>query len=174
MPFLLCLLSEELHRQPRAVYKYWAPCRAGLSLRSLVPDSHLFAVLGSTVDTIYVSLLWLLWEQRQVRTVLTVLVSRDSTDAVPEQGVLELRSATTGAGFRPDIPVVAQRQFPMVHLFMLLVQFSDKVFDVFTIPLNGWTIVATATVVTSCSSSGVCPVWGGLRRDVVWWWRFYS
>ena len=30
----------------------------------------------------------------------------------------------------------------------------------FTVPLNGWTIVATATVVTSCSSSGVCPVWG--------------
>ena len=26
----------------------------------------------------------------------------------------------------------------------------------FTVPLNGWTIVATATVVTSCSSSGVC------------------
>ena len=24
---LLFLLSEELHRQPRAVYKYWAPCR---------------------------------------------------------------------------------------------------------------------------------------------------
>ena len=24
---LLCLLSKELHRQPRAVYKYWAPCR---------------------------------------------------------------------------------------------------------------------------------------------------
>ena len=24
---LLFLLSEELHRQPRAVYKYWVPCR---------------------------------------------------------------------------------------------------------------------------------------------------
>ena len=24
---LLFLLSEEIHRQPRAVYKYWAPCR---------------------------------------------------------------------------------------------------------------------------------------------------
>ena len=24
---LLFLLSEELHRQPRAVFKYWAPCR---------------------------------------------------------------------------------------------------------------------------------------------------
>ena len=29
---------------------------------------------------------------------LTVLVSRDSTDAVPGQGVLALRCATTGAG----------------------------------------------------------------------------
>ena len=79
------------------------------------------------MDTIYVSLLWLLREQRQVRTVLTVLVSSDSTDAVHGQGVLALRCATTGAGFRLDIPVVAQRKFPMVHLFMLLVQFSDKV-----------------------------------------------
>ena len=62
-----------------------------------------------------------------MRAVLTVLVSSDSTDAVHGQGVLALRCATTGAGFRLDIPVVAQRQFPMVHLFMLLVQFSDKV-----------------------------------------------
>ena len=44
----------------------------------------------------------------------------------------------------------------------------------FTVPLNGWTIVATATVVTSCSLSGDCPVWGCLRRDVVWWWRCHS
>ena len=82
------------------------------------------------MDTFYVSLLWLLWEQRQVCTVLTVLVSRDSTDVVPGQGVLALRCATTGAGFCPDIPVVAQRQFPMVQLFMLMVQFSDKVVEV--------------------------------------------
>ena len=41
---LLFLLSEQLHRQPRAVYKYWAPCRACLSRRPFVPDSHLFAV----------------------------------------------------------------------------------------------------------------------------------
>ena len=106
----------------------------------IVPDSHLFAVLlGLTVDTIYVSLLWLLWEQRQVLTVLTVLVSRDSTDAVPGQGVLALRCATTGAGFRPDIPVVAQRQFTMVHLFMLMVQFSDKVV---VVPVVGLTTCA--------------------------------
>ena len=58
---------------------------------------------------------------------LPVLVSRDSTDAVHGQGVLALRCATTGAGFRLDIPVVAQRQFKMVQLFMLIVQFSDKV-----------------------------------------------
>ena len=57
---------------------------------------------------------------------LTVLVSGDSTDAVPGQGVLALRCAKTGAGLCPDIPVVAQRQFPMVQLFLLMVQFSDK------------------------------------------------
>ena len=67
---------------------------------------------------------------------LTVLVSRDSTDAVPGQGVLALRCATTGAGFRLDIPVVAQRQFLKVHLFMLMVQFSDKVFDVVHSPFE--------------------------------------
>ena len=51
----------------------------------------------------------------------------------------------------------------------------------FTVPLNGCTIVATATVVTPCSSSADCPVSaaptvlrGCLRRDVVWWWRFHS
>ena len=69
-------------------------------------------------------------QSRQIRTVLTVLVSGDSTDAVPGQSVLALRCATTGAGFCPDIPVVAQRQFPMVQLFMLMVQFSDKVVEV--------------------------------------------
>ena len=52
------------------------------------------------------------------------------------KGVLALRCATTGAGFRLDIPVVAQRQFPMVHLFMLLVQFSDKVVDVVHSPFE--------------------------------------
>ena len=35
-----------------------------------------------------------------------------------------------------DIPVVAQRQFPMVHLFMLLVQFSDKVVGVVHSPFE--------------------------------------
>ena len=82
------------------------------------------------MDTFYVSLQRLLWEQRQIRTVLTVLVSGDSTDAVPGQGVLTLRCAMTVPAFCPDIPVVAQRQFPMVQLFMLMVQFSDKVVEV--------------------------------------------
>ena len=75
-----------------------------------------------------------------------------------------------------DIPVVAQRQFPMVHLFMLLVQFSDKVFGVVHSPLDWCTIVATANVVTS-SSSADCPdcCRSGLRRDVVCgWWFFHS
>ena len=45
MTSLLCHLSEELHRQPRAVYKYWAPCRLYFPLRPLVSGGHLFAVL---------------------------------------------------------------------------------------------------------------------------------
>ena len=57
----------------------------------------------------------------------TVLVSGDSTVAVPGQGVLAHRCATTGAGPFLDLSVVAQRQFPMVQLFLLKVQFSDKV-----------------------------------------------
>ena len=58
----LFLLSDMLHRQLRAVYKYWAPCRLCFSLRPLVSGSHSFAVLlGSTVDTCYVSLQRLLW-----------------------------------------------------------------------------------------------------------------
>ena len=51
----------------------------------------------------------------------------------------------------------------------------------FTVPFDGCTIVATATVVTTCPSSADCPdsaapmCWRGcLRRDVVWWWRFHS
>ena len=63
-------------------------------------------------------------------SVLTVLVSGDSTVAVLGQGVLALRCATTGAGLFPDLPVVTQRQFPTVQLFMLMVQFSDKVVEV--------------------------------------------
>ena len=45
MPSLLCLLSEELHHQRRAVFKYWAPCRLYFPLRPLVSGGHLFAVL---------------------------------------------------------------------------------------------------------------------------------
>ena len=35
----------------------------------------------------------------------------------------------------------------------------------YTVPLLGCTIVAIATIVTSCSSA---------RRDVVWWWISHS
>ena len=42
----------------------------------------------------------------------------------------------------------------------------------FTVPLNGYTIVATATVVTS-SSSSASVLRESLRRDVVWWWIFH-
>ena len=42
---LLFLLGEEQYRQPRAVYKYWAPCRLHFPLRPLVFGGHLFAVL---------------------------------------------------------------------------------------------------------------------------------
>ena len=84
-------------RQPRAVYKYWVPCRACLSLRPLVPDSHLFAVLfGSTVDIIRQSTSASVGTETDTHSA-TVLVSGDSTVAVPGQGVLALRCATTGA-----------------------------------------------------------------------------
>ena len=42
----------------------------------------------------------------------------------------------------------------------------------FTVPLNGYSIVATATVVTS-SSSSASVLRECLRRDVVWWWIFH-
>ena len=42
----------------------------------------------------------------------------------------------------------------------------------FTVPLDGCTIVATATVVTLCSSSA-SVLRECLRRDVVWWWIFH-
>ena len=41
----------------------------------------------------------------------------------------------------------------------------------FTVPLNGYSIVATATVVTSCFC-GLFVLLECLRRDVVWWWFF--
>ena len=47
----------------RAVFARRTRTQLGFSLRPLVPGSHLFAVLvGSTVDTCYVSLQRLLWE----------------------------------------------------------------------------------------------------------------
>ena len=42
----------------------------------------------------------------------------------------------------------------------------------FTVPLNYWTIAATATVVTSCLFVG--RLRGCLSYDVVWWWIFHS
>ena len=42
----------------------------------------------------------------------------------------------------------------------------------FTVPLNSWTIVATTTVVTFCSSWQIALLRGCLRRDVVWLWFF--
>ena len=41
----------------------------------------------------------------------------------------------------------------------------------FAVPLNGYSIVATATVVTTCFC-GLFVLWECLRRDVVWWWFF--
>ena len=41
----------------------------------------------------------------------------------------------------------------------------------FTVPLNDWTIAATATVVTVLFV-GRFLLRGCLRRDVVWWWIF--
>ena len=88
---------------------------------------------------------------------LIVLVSRDSTDAVPGQGVLALRCATTGAGFRLDIPVVAQRGSSPWSISCSWCSSRTRLLMSFTVPLIGWTIAATATVVISCSSSAGCP-----------------
>ena len=100
-----------------------------LSLRPLLTGSHLFAVLfGSTVDTFYVSLQWLVGGVDKV--CLHFVVQRQVPGC-------------------PDIPVVAQRQFPMVQLFMLMVQFSDKVV---VVPVVGQRQVPQFR---SCSSSTV-------------------
>ena len=58
----------------------------------------------------------------------------------------------------------------MVHLFMLLVQFSDKVFGVVHSPFEWLDHRCHLQLsVPSCSSSAYCPA-ECLRRDVVWWW----
>ena len=56
MNYLLCLLSKELHRQPRAVYKYWAPCR--------LPFDMLRAVFLLVAGRPRCSASWPLWIRR--------------------------------------------------------------------------------------------------------------
>ena len=105
-------------------------CRACLSLRSLVPDSHLFVVLLVRQWIQFTSVYFGFCGNRDRYAQCLLCLFRE----IPQMQFLDkvcssLRCATTGAGFRPDIPVVAQRQVPMVHLFMLMVQFSDKSFS---------------------------------------------
>ena len=126
----------------------------GFSLRPLVSGSHLFAVLlGSTVDTCYVSLQRLLWETAEI-----VPFSAQCSVRHWIYGAASLRGHSTGAalgqGFHAliqrcitvevpqlqflfmvvNIPVGAQRQLPMVLLSdtieFLLLQYIDKAVDV--------------------------------------------
>ena len=54
--------------------------------------------------------------------------------------------------------------------FVFSAPVAEPIVMSFTAPLSYCTIVATATVVTSCSSSSDCG--GCLRHDVVWWSRW--
>ena len=45
-------------------------------------------------------------------------------------------------------------------IFVVTAPVAELTVVSFTVTLNGWTIVATATVVTSCSSSADCPAAG--------------
>ena len=130
-------------RGPGAVYKYWAwyggsgfgwpPRRAG---GERVAGSLLASGLHQAVRAVLLfgPRLW----QSFIRCSLwfnSGYILRQSTaasvgGAVLGQGALALRCAMTGAGSCPDIPVVVQRQFPMVQLFIFMVQFSDKVVEV--------------------------------------------
>ena len=49
-----------------------------------------------------------------------------------------------------------QKDSYALWIFVITAPVAELTVVSFTVPLNGLTIVATATVVTSCSSSGVC------------------
>ena len=72
-------------------------------------------------------------------------------------GVLALRCATTGAGWfgHPCCCAEAVPHGPFVHAPGAVL--GQGFLVSFTVPLNDWTIVATAVVVPSCSSSADCP-----------------
>ena len=93
------------------------------------------------MDTFYVSLLWLLWEQRQVRTVLTVLVSRDSTVAVPGQGVLALCCAMDRCRLVWTSLLLRRDSSPWFIFSCPWCSSRTRLLMSFTVPLNGWTIV---------------------------------
>ena len=66
-----------------------------------------------------------------------------------------------------------EREVQLVFVFTAPVAELNAVS--FTVPLNGWTFVATAAVVPSCSSLVTALTLRlflreCLRRDVVWWW----
>ena len=46
------------------------------------------------------------------------------------------------------------------RIFVFTAPVAELIVVSFTVPLNGWTIAATAAVVTSCSSLADCPAAG--------------
>ena len=146
-----------------------------LSLRPLVPDSHLFAVLLVRQWIQFTSVYFGFCGNRDRYAQCLLCLFRE----IPQMQFLD----------KVCSHFVVQRQVPAFVWTSLLWRRGSSPWSIcscswcssrtrflmsFTVPLNSWTIVATATVVTSCSSSGDCPVRGCLRRDVVWWWRFHS
>ena len=67
---------------------------------------------------------------------------------------------------------VSSGKYPWIFVFTAPVAELNVVS--FTVPLTGWTIAATATVVISCFSSADMCCGSVCVADVVWWWIFYS
>ena len=155
--FHLFLLSEQLHRQPRAVYKYWAPCRACLSLRPLVPDftCSLFPWFDSGYNL----------RQSTLASVGTETGTHSAYCACFERFhrcSSWTRCACTSlchdrCPLSSGHPCCSADAVPHGPFVMLLVQFSDKVVDVVHSPFEWLDHRCPATVVISCSSSAGCP-----------------
>ena len=154
------------HRQPRAVYKYWARMKF---FHSLVPGSHCsvlvlpevyrfmdFSGRRLLVFRVQFSLVrqWIhVWRQsmRLLEDFLALLVF-DTKHTIYELCLPSER----GFGMCMDLAdPVSSGKYSGTLVFTAPV--AEPTLMSFTVPLNGCTIVPTATVVTSCSSSADCP-----------------
>ena len=118
-------------------------------------------LLGSTVDT-------------RLASVYEAFGRISRSSCVSHDTIYELcLPSERGFGFGMDLAdPVSSGKYSWIFVFTAPV--AELTVVSFTVLLNGWTIAATAAVVTSCSSSAVCPAVGCLRRDVVLWWIFPS